>query len=991
MENLAEILEGKLATLIANATISADDILMPPGEEPTIGNSLSHAQTVADIVSGEEINTSAIQTRLENLKGTPVSGGLVNSGDLQQQPRQSTPETIGIPAWLRTDLAWQRDEAIADLRRLNDGPGFNPPRSRMETTSAAAPLGVQSGLAMLLVMDEAGDVLLFKVVHDEGDSSTWRPIVAHPKDSRMEDVQAVTQSANCIPGIVVHPESIQSLCLCNAEPFYIRAYVGSSRGRPGSNTDGWIMNSRGNRVRAVYLDPMQVLTSPDFSVSECMREALQALCGKLEQKMALFRPQRVLQTILPGQTDEGDDVIIRGILQDDDHNILVQNANGIWINPGGRKLPPRADGDQSLETDEQTLVRVFKDQVSLMVIPGSLRFRHYSEEGGRSFSVSVTALPGVHNNGEVVEATTSLAFFSPLSLLGSTLINLATRDAIKCVIHESMRRDTLGDHAVQDSSSIAMEDVDDVPPPPPSVEIWTPSQSSVLKRAQAATVKVSLSCTAKPPTNFSDSPFLAASMGHALRSLRDNPPTGPFMPSLPRHPPPPPCAAEWRPLADQVPTYTGPLFEREYALPLPADFEWPPITHYAFYEDRGCIREAHRSLGYISCSVADRPTCFPPSEGCYHFIGQVYDFVQAVAKAGLTIVRQSSHVECGRASWSAYALWPENLLNGSLKEAGEELLWIMSIGCSAFGEQPHTAHETTLGRPTLVANANEHGGNDKTWCIWSRFAGYLTPSDIVPLDKRRSILASASGSREQRMMKRSRTGMPMAIAIAKSMNDTDIPAHETGRPANQPCSGYTQWRAAFHHNINILASSYAPVLTANQLLNQGGTRTAPCAVIIPIAPSAFGPRFFIPLQDAATFGIVLNNEENFKKQVEDAAKFLSMGIETHYMHGLNNETHDFIVAVPCDRAPVVCVSNPSEVAAAAASRMPSAWCTQDALAGHPAFNAASYAVQRMAAMGNPASRDELNVGIWNKARPALLRQRAKAFREAPELPEALQQ
>ena len=84
----------------------------------------------------------------------------------------------------------------------------------------------------------------------------------------------------------------------------------------------------------------------------------------------------------------------------------------------------------------------------------------------------------------------------------------------------------------------------------------------------------------------------------------------------------------------------------------------PAITHYAFHEHTGHIREAWRQQGYVSASVADRPCMIPPSTNCYHFIGQVYDFVQCIATHGLRIYAQTSHVECGPAAWASWKLWP---------------------------------------------------------------------------------------------------------------------------------------------------------------------------------------------------------------------------------------------------------------------------------------------------------------------------------------------
>ena len=437
-----------------------------------------------------------------------------------------------------------------------------------------------------------------------------------------------------------------------------------------------------------------------------------------------------------------------------------------------------------------------------------------------------------------------------------------------------------------------------------------------------------------------------------------------------------------------MPTYSGPLYEREYRLPLPSTFQWPDITHHAFHEDGGAVRESWRRRGHVSASIADRPTGMPPSDNFYHFIGQVYDYVQAIAEAGLVIVCGTSHVECGRASWSSWALWPENILNGAMKEAGEELLWMASLGHRHMAEQPHTAHEHTIGPPTFVTNANQHGGYDKTWCIWSRQAGEVLPSNVVPEADRKSILGSASGSREIKMLKRSRTAKGMADAITATMEACTIPVVEPGRPANLPCHEYPRWRASFHHNFGILAASFAPTLSADVLCDEGVDRHAPCAIIIPLAATADGARVMIPLRGAACFGMVMNATAPFKEQVEDASKFLSIGIESQHMHDTRNAQRDFIVAIPWDEPPITYASTPQQVREAAASGAPALWCSLAALADSKIHEAAAMAIQRMVAMGNPVHDDELNVGIWNAAKPAVLKRRAEAFGQSHDNPAA---
>ena len=89
--------------------------------------------------------------------------------------------------------------------------------------------------------------------------------------------------------------------------------------------------------------------------------------------------------------------------------------------------------------------------------------------------------------------------------------------------------------------------------------------------------------------------------------------------------------------------------------------------------------------------MADRRSSIPPSDGCYHFVGQVYNLIQVVP---YPIEVQTNHVECGAATWSSWKTWPQKLLDGRMREAAEELLYVF--------------------------NAYEHGEPNKTWCVWIR-------------------------------------------------------------------------------------------------------------------------------------------------------------------------------------------------------------------------------------------------------------------------------
>ena len=511
--------------------------------------------------------------------------------------------------------------------------------------------------------------------------------------------------------------------------------------------------------------------------------------------------------------------------------------------------------------------------------------------------------------------------------------------------------------------------------------VWKPLTTSTQAREAAEKVKMVDSLTATtPPHRYLDSPWLAVGAGQALaadlrRSLLgvdDKVPDDDDVPDLVPQSAPPPSARPPKGTAKEL-AEPGQVI----TWPPPPDFQWPHITHWALYEHTGSLREAWRELGYVSASVADRPPSTPPSPGTLAFVAQVYDVIMACP---YPILVQTSHVECGPASWSSWATWPQKVADGRMLQAAEELLWVISIGDRAGGEQPHTAHEHTVGPPTQVTNANKHGGNDKTWCLWLRNLDQLLPTNVVPVEQRHSVLSNVHGSREQRMLQRSPTEPEMARAICASIDQCTREVLDGGRPAGEPCPQYHVWRRALHHNFGIFASRYAPKLLNSQLIDV--SRAVPCLIIVPTAPTPDGPAFLVPLRGGDIFGVLLEAGQKAKEAAEAASQFISIGIETQHMHSMGNATKDMIIAVPWDVSPCTLARTRADLEAARASLVPSMWALADALDGTPLHEPALMTAMRMAAMRGPVMRDDLNVGIWRKAKPAVARQRARQFQRA---------
>ena len=145
------------------------------------------------------------------------------------------------------------------------------------------------------------------------------------------------------------------------------------------------------------------------------------------------------------------------------------------------------------------------------------------------------------------------------------------------------------------------------------------------------------------------------------------------------------------------------------------------------------------------------------------------------------------------------------------------------------------------------------------------------------------------------MLQRSATEEEMAKAITASIDRFHAIDAEPRR-ANQPCAAYGTWRRALHHNFGILSAFYAPTIDATRFADSA--RAAPLALLMPIAQSKDGCRVMVPLRSQLTFGIELTTTSSYKSQAEQASTFISIGIDTHHMHGLRNKQGGIVVAVP---------------------------------------------------------------------------------------------
>ena len=417
-----------------------------------------------------------------------------------------------------------------------------------------------------------------------------------------------------------------------------------------------------------------------------------------------------------------------------------------------------------------------------------------------------------------------------------------------------------------------------------------------------------------------------------------------------------------------------PRYEREVVLPVPDDFVWPVFGFCAFHEHTGEERESHAdALNTASCSIADRRTITPPSTRCWHFIGDVRDFVRAYPHP---IRMQSNHVTCGWANWACWATWPAKIADGSMLAAAEEFLWINCIGDRSWGEQPPSAHQHTVGPPTFTMYGHEHGAPSKTYCIWARHLPPVPPTDVVPVAQRWNEL-HVSGTPEQKTVKRSYT--PRNVARAKAAAHAQLVGGDTsdfGRPASQPCAEYTSYRQQLHHYFGLLAAHYAPTVTVAWLKS-----TLRCAAIllVPVAQHDGGPCVMVSLRRGCLFGGTRDASLTGEAQGEAYARFVSGSAPTQYAAQCDYFGHrDAVVMVPWAKPPVHVVQSAAQRNEAKQAGLSAVWCTLGALHDHEAYVPAGLVFQRLAALTEVGMHGEQTSGIWARAKPLVRYRTASA-------------
>ena len=334
-------------------------------------------------------------------------------------------------------------------------------------------------------------------------------------------------------------------------------------------------------------------------------------------------------------------------------------------------------------------------------------------------------------------------------------------------------------------------------------------------------------------------------------------------------------------------------FEREFFGAPPANFRWPFFRAVAFYEHHGSFREA---WPFASCSVADRPTDVAPSEGKYHFVMDVAEFLLVYPHP---IECQTNHVDCTFLTFANHSNWWRFVLDGSMLARADEFLLMLYIGRHAGNENPPGALEHIVGPPSTCTTTFEHGARGttattffKTIHWWQRDLSEVAPSFPVPSELQRSRPSHADS--EVAMVVRS--SLPPAFAAAHvAIWRHDLHSDPPSSPAASCVApGYAAHRARMVCNFAAFAARFAPQLSAAQLSASERPR-----MLIAVQIGFFGGLVALVPTRSACFAATYVSGVPLLKQIQELAAYLPCHEEPQEMHITRDTFGDLVFALPC--------------------------------------------------------------------------------------------
>ena len=414
-------------------------------------------------------------------------------------------------------------------------------------------------------------------------------------------------------------------------------------------------------------------------------------------------------------------------------------------------------------------------------------------------------------------------------------------------------------------------------------------------------------------------------------------------------------------------------FEREIFAPLPLDFIFPYFERFSFYDHHGSFREAWSEP---ACSVGDRPTDVEPSEGKYHFVMDVHDFLSVYP---FPIGMQISSVTCTFITFAQNARWKEFVVDGSMLRTAEEFLFMLYIGSRAAGETSPGVLRHIIGPPSYTVNTLDHGDpadkntvRQKNFDMYLRGLPIVEPSHAVPLALQRPR-ASHPDPQIQMML---RSSFPPAFARAHvriwSAPPYDVPDDE--RPAAVVAPGYPAHREVMLCRYWAFAAQFAPTVSASALNSDIRGRLL---LAVPMGYTGSSVVALSP-RDGACFGIPYEPGVPLLEQIQVFTRFLPCDVTPQQMSQTRDARADIIFALPYASKVHDALRSADDWADVSRS-FKAAWCAPDALVG-PQLLYTALAFERCKSYVQPVPWLSGRIGVHDGPRPVRAQRAAYAFR-----------
>ena len=417
------------------------------------------------------------------------------------------------------------------------------------------------------------------------------------------------------------------------------------------------------------------------------------------------------------------------------------------------------------------------------------------------------------------------------------------------------------------------------------------------------------------------------------------------------------------------------LFEREFFAPLPVGFVFPYAEHFSFYDHRGAFRE---QWSYPSITVADRPTDVEPSEGKYHFVMDVHEFLAVYPYA---IGTQISSVTCTWVTYAQHHKWMQFVQDGSILRTAEEFLFMLYIGSRAAGETSPGALKSIIGQPTYSVSTFDHGDpanvepvREKNFDIYTRGLPAVEPSHVVPIELRRP--RASHPDPVVQMMLRSSFPAPFARAHVHAWDLEPHPVGSEPRPACVIAPGYHQHRQLMICRYWAFSAQWAPVVSDAELASTNRPRLL---IAVPMGHTGHAVAALMP-QGGGCFATTLLEGVPLLQQAQALKSFLPCDVEPQQMGQTRDARADVVLSMPCSFKIAESLSDATEWATVHRTQQ-AAWCSPGALTGAQA-TLASIAFNRCRSFIQAVPFLAGTIGVYEGPRPVYAHRAAESFRSA---------